>query len=1026
MTDASRNLGDIVNGRYLLTEPLGTGSMGQVFLAHDGILNVSVAMKYLLGKNDQRVALDYFRQEFSLLTTLHHPHVTRVFDLAQDEQTGAHFFTSEFVRGTDLYLALQTRTPLTAMPLIVQALQALDYLHTHHVYHFDIKPQNILVAQQADDSTGESAHVKLIDFGMSAVARDNKIVGTPSYIAPEVLQRDFPDHRADLYSFGVLLYYALTQHNPFRGDHRDDTFRRHLTLIPPPPSSLNPDIPGVLDDIILRLLAKKREDRFPSAWHVIDAIQEQAALEDTTSISLTSRPLTTPTAWEGPFIGRAELLHTTTALIAACREGQDTIAPLYCVTGAPGTGKTRLLREMKFLAQLAGCVTHTFDRTDVTARLAWLAQLEAARDGGSEASIFFVDDVAPLIDSQAALEMVDGLRALVQALRRREPGTARRVLVVVSADPSSATQQQLVRTFRLTPPEISRLPLANFTPAEFAEFLRAVGGPENPTLTEHFFRETAGNPLAISRLMTALQGDAHPDATRAARTPPAQPLLALLAVWTQPASTGDLADILGVNPSREMLHALAHDGVLRHDPLCDAWMFQSESMRAEQYAAHDPVQRAVWHDHIATHLLQSANATLDQIFFHQSRGTNPDATQRELWMLAHEQMRLQQWHAATSTLTTLLSTRAFASGSVGDVEIRLLLARTFRMSHRFRATARVCASLQPVLIAVPQHRPRLARLYEELALTALQQLDVDTAETAFTQSLTIVNDGLDHPCLAVRLQQGLGEIALHRGDYRQAITTLKTAAARQKLLSAADQHKITRYYLGEAYLALPDFPKALDHLQQEIRQATACQQPRAVLRAQWLLTRWAVAQGQTPQATEQLQAIVCTPEHAIDADVLAQAEMDLGTMYSAANQIDTALAMYRAAAEHARNADQPALLIAAFTLMGNMHRRAGEVLPAEQALRCAITHLDTLSAPLTATATHYCTVHFHLGSLFLRTTRYAASEYHLCRARTLATQYPACRDRLYRIVLTLAEWYRLTGDAHRARAELAHAKTLIG
>ncbi|MBI4367071.1 MAG: serine/threonine-protein kinase PknK, partial [Deltaproteobacteria bacterium] len=335
---ARRQPGDVVNGRFLITKELGSGAMGEVFLAHDGILGHDVAMKYLKGFPDRPDLIEHFKSEFATLTHLSHPHVTKVFDFACDDATKHYFFTSEFIGGCDFFAFTAGVDPKGIEALFVQALRALEYLHGNDIFHFDIKPQNVLVTPV--EGPAGPGRVQVIDFGLAAVGFQNKLVGTPSYMAPEIILRENPTGQADLYSLGVLLYYALTRNNPFRGQQREETFQRHLTLVPPPPSTINHKVPTYLDDIAMRLIAKRPQDRYAAAAQVIQDLNLRCG---------NPYPVETPETliayipWEGQFIGRATQLAEILQVLAACRDGARERVPLLWVRGARGTGKSRLL-----------------------------------------------------------------------------------------------------------------------------------------------------------------------------------------------------------------------------------------------------------------------------------------------------------------------------------------------------------------------------------------------------------------------------------------------------------------------------------------------------------------------------------------------------------------------------------------------------------------------------------------------------------------------------------------------------------
>lgn len=215
------NADDLVNDKYRIQKLVGRGGMGEVYIAkHEGHPDYpTLALKYLKLKDYRPNAEDRFKQEFNTLTHLNHPNITKVYNLEFDDSVHQHFFTSEYIDGDDFLVATSYMEMSEIEDLFVQILRALEYLHGNEVFHFDIKPQNVLVREDSNKKTA-----KLIDFGLAALGFQGKLVGTPNYISPEMILKNNPDGRSDLYSLGVLMYYVLAKFNPFKGASHEETF----------------------------------------------------------------------------------------------------------------------------------------------------------------------------------------------------------------------------------------------------------------------------------------------------------------------------------------------------------------------------------------------------------------------------------------------------------------------------------------------------------------------------------------------------------------------------------------------------------------------------------------------------------------------------------------------------------------------------------------------------------------------------------------------------------------------------------
>lgn len=241
--------------RYELLEEIGRGAMGIVYRARDNELDEIVALKILpdnLSNNPDAVAR--FKQEARSARRLSHPCIVRIHDIG--EELGRKYISMEFVDGIDLKRLLKQNGKLPWQKAVrygYQIADALTYAHSIGIIHRDIKPANILIAK--DDV------VKITDFGIAKVMESTEVtlagsvIGTPLYMSPEQVQGIPVDHRADIYSLGILLYEIITGRPPF---YEGDLAYQHLHVQPPPIK----DIPKELEEIIMRCLRKNREERW--------------------------------------------------------------------------------------------------------------------------------------------------------------------------------------------------------------------------------------------------------------------------------------------------------------------------------------------------------------------------------------------------------------------------------------------------------------------------------------------------------------------------------------------------------------------------------------------------------------------------------------------------------------------------------------------------------------------------------------------------------------------------------------------
>ncbi|MCS6883897.1 MAG: serine/threonine-protein kinase [Acidobacteriota bacterium] len=277
---------NLLDDRYDVYELLGEGGVGVVYKARDLITNTDVAIKFLVQEAGEITRLKalrkrYFEREIALLEKIRHPGIVRLLNTGFTK-IGLPYFVMEYIEGKTL--AEQMRTERLPMPVgrvfkILQPLcSALDCIHKHGAIHRDLKPENIMLLEK--DGKEE---VKILDFGIAKllepppgspfqpITQVGNIVGTVDYLAPEQWKEEELDQRTDLYALGLIVYELLTGHHPFRSEHIEIAMMRHLSENAPPPSSYNNELPMLLDNVILRSIAKDKYDRQPT---VIDFLTE--------------------------------------------------------------------------------------------------------------------------------------------------------------------------------------------------------------------------------------------------------------------------------------------------------------------------------------------------------------------------------------------------------------------------------------------------------------------------------------------------------------------------------------------------------------------------------------------------------------------------------------------------------------------------------------------------------------------------------------------------------------------------------
>jgi len=332
-----------LNGRYVITELLGTGGMGVVFRATDLVSRREVALKMLRGPNATSSSLALFKAEFMTLATLSHPNIAAVYDFARCRDSAAHFFTMELVTGRGALAATQNATFDQVLGLVLQVLRALSYLHARGVVHFDLKPANMLI--MAD------GRVRLLDFGIARSAHSSACgrYATPAFMAPELRSEGAEvDRRADLYSLGVTWFQLLFRRLPqarAASAADDECAAGEFELS----AEEETNVPGWLPAVLRRLLERDPARRYRTANEVIAVLNRVRDVADVIETPETSDSYVATAALVGRGHAFQELFGHVQRRARLGRQGP--LAAL-CI-GPSGSGKSRLLREVRYQCQTA-------------------------------------------------------------------------------------------------------------------------------------------------------------------------------------------------------------------------------------------------------------------------------------------------------------------------------------------------------------------------------------------------------------------------------------------------------------------------------------------------------------------------------------------------------------------------------------------------------------------------------------------------------------------------------------------------
>ncbi len=272
----NNSLRDQQVGDYEVVRFLGAGAMGEVYEStRDGERFAIKIMHEELAENDR--LRERFLREVNLMQAVRHPHIIPIVDFGWHGQR--LFLVMPFVDGTSLFDVLQTLrfTPRQAWEVFYPLAEALRHAHVQGIIHRDLKPGNVLIAR-ADN------HVYLADFGLgkrpgldTRLTETGVAIGTPAYMSPEAIVGEEIDVRSDVYSLGIILYELLLDQLPFDGVDSTAIMYAQLYNSVPLPSEINSRFPFALEAVILRSLAKDRQDRYSSVRHFVDDLADALA-----------------------------------------------------------------------------------------------------------------------------------------------------------------------------------------------------------------------------------------------------------------------------------------------------------------------------------------------------------------------------------------------------------------------------------------------------------------------------------------------------------------------------------------------------------------------------------------------------------------------------------------------------------------------------------------------------------------------------------------------------------------------------
>ncbi len=879
-------------GDWTLGATLGVGGMATVYRGTGP--RGPAAMKILHQSRITTEEVKRFRREFLTLDRLDHPNVVRVYE------TGSHngypWIAMELVEGTDLGTLLD-RWEADPPPdrferveaMFTQLCDALAYVHEQGVIHRDLKPSNVLV--------GDDGRARLTDFGVvkdpdafpTSLTLAGRLVGTVAFMAPEQITGESPDARADLYALGALLYVMLTFKRPIMADSIAGYLARHLTDTPRAPSDIDARVPARLERICVRLLQKDPARRYATARQVLAALAE-----DTAPTSL-------------PVHGREGVLDTLLSRVTVLqRRG---IGGLVVVSGAEGSGRTRLLAELADRARALGVDTAASDANDPTGALrAALPAVHGAEPGvggwrarmGDRPWLFIVDDV-----DRAPASAVAEVGELFREVTAIEGGP---LLLVVSCRPGSDNP---IVTGSATGLDGEEVRLDGLDRDAVRAMLRDHGlhGAIGATLARRLHLEHDGVPGAVLEQVDALaragwlargtdgslratvsvealRNDPLPlparvleaEAELLRRVPPSSlAVLEALAVFGAPITVEALAAVCArpQDDVADALRALAREGSVRAESagIDEQWELPPGQRRQAVLAQLEPDARAALHRAAGNALLQVYRRRVSTIAeaaaHHLIHGGDPAGAYPLLVQATVRAARRAEWGAARALMTKAESARAAAEAGLRAPEATRLRRTFFGVSGEvLRAVGQLEAAAEAHRQAVAAaradgDRPPLGRALAHAGLVALARGRVADAHAFFDEGMPLLEPG---EATWPEAANGQALVLLESGDFAGAEARWSACVSLGEATRGVHAEMDGRIGLALLARARASNDIAASHLDRAVERGLESNTHEPLVRALTLRGDLAAEAADWPRALRDAEAIEATATAArIDA-----------------------------------------------------------------------------------------------------------------------------------------------------------------
>lgn len=893
---------ELIAKKYRVLKSLGQGSMGEVYLVLPP-RGDPVALKLLKTGDggNPKGAIDQFENEFKVLKKLSHPNIGSLYDYGLDEELKKVYFTSPWLKGCDLYEATLDLPIEKCEDYFVQVLRALNYLHQKGIIHCDLKPGNIFV---------ENGRVQLIDFGLAGYWGES-IVGTPTYLAPEIYRGERHSIASDLYAVGVIFYNCLTRTQPFSGKDLQEIYDRHRTFTPPPVWKINPKIPRYLSDITQSLMAKKPEERYLSAAAVIEDI---SAFSKTNYSVETRETLLSYLPTTADFIGRDEVQWQIENQLEHFLDpsSKKPFVGLF-IYGESGMGKSKLLNLLKNRVQLA----------KISVEEALLPLTESDQKILYEAPVILLDNAEQYAQDPSLNQFLSILEQKIL-----NPETKRFLFVV------TGNKKEDWKPFEnLFPPEdflFESLLIPPFSHQETQHFLETVIGQKKipETFVSEIYRNTGGNPGICQQIVQNLieQGllfdksgrwnddllthlekafqkveiprslDEKLELELRLLSESGKELIYWLAMAPHGLTVKMLSRLTGISSSSlaEILESMVNSKIIRLENNMLYSLYRSTfGLLIQKKLSLEEQQK--YHDRLAQN---DIGLNQLQVWYHLSYGSHQERRRYALEKMGESFEKEGKMVEALEYFQRLL-------GELKQEELSIKLEWTIKTSDiliwldRFPEAETLLTGIEKLLTESKKDIPLKNRLllWEKKGLALLTQQKVKEAGFYFSEGLELSSQNPETRVEEVRFLNDLAQIDMITGTPQNAIVRYKKSRELTEQLVKEEAKKITNNDLGQVYHLTKNYSAAISVLKEDIKIFSKLTNKQPLARALYTLAETFRLTQKFSKAVKVYEACIQIAKEENMLPILIRAYNGVGNVYLMNHKDQKALLSYQKAIE---------------------------------------------------------------------------------------------------------------------------------